>query len=139
MASEEEARAFAKAFRAFLQWVHTEERSRRNEVVALIADFLGERRNEFSVVNRSLPVFEHVNLQTGLNTWMAQDGRTVEVHGITTPPHYSAVSLQQLINAEDIPPLRLSAPPLTDLPNGPGSTLACYLLAALLVTDARGR
>jgi cell division protease FtsH len=38
-----------------------------------------------------------------------------------------------------MPPLRLSAPPLIDLPNGPGSTLACLQLAVLLVTDERGR
>ncbi len=38
-----------------------------------------------------------------------------------------------------MPPLRLSAPSLIDLPNGPGSTLACLQLAVLLVTDASGR
>jgi hypothetical protein len=137
--SEAEARAFAKAFRSFLDWVHTAERPHRNEVVALVADFLGEHRNEFSVVTRSLPVFEHVNLQTALNAWLARADRTVAVHGITIPPHHGSVSLQQLVNADAMPPLRLSAPPLTDLPNGPGSTLACFLLAALLVTDERGQ
>jgi hypothetical protein len=38
-----------------------------------------------------------------------------------------------------MPPLRLSAPALVDLPNGPGSTLACLQLAALLVSDTHGR
>src|SRR6202041_2063509 len=92
-----------------------------------------------SVVTRSLPVFEHVNLQTALDAWSAQPGRAVSVHGITIPPHHGSVNLQQLVTGEGIPPLRLSAPPLVDLPNGPGSTLACMLFAALLVTDARGR
>jgi hypothetical protein len=63
----------------------------------------------------------------------------VSVHGITTPPHHRSVTLQQLVTGEGIPHLRLSAPPLVDLPNGPGSTLACVLLAALTVADARGR
>ena len=35
--------------------------------------------------------------------------------------------------------LRLAAPALADLPNGPASTLGCLKLALLLVTDARGR
>ena len=61
------------------------------------------------------------------------------MHGITLPPHYEPITLQQLVTGEGIPPLRLSAPSLADLPNGPGSTLACLLLAALLVEDARGR
>ena len=59
-----------------------------------------------------------------------EPGRSVAVHGITMPPHYGGVTLQQLVTGEGIPPLRLSAPPLVDLPNGPGSTLACLLLAA---------
>jgi hypothetical protein len=139
-ASEDEAREFAAAFRSFLTWIHTEAHTAiRNEVVALIADFLGPERLAESVVSRPLPVFEHVNLQTALDAWSVQRGRTVAVHGITVPPHYGPVTLQQLLSGEGIPPLRLSAPPLVDLPNGPGSTLACLLLAALLVTDARGR
>lgn len=139
--SEEEARSFAAAFRSFLEWVHTEEPGRRadNEVVALIADFLGPDGAAHSVVSRSLPVFEHVNLQTALDAWSAAAGRSVDVRGVSLPPHYGSVSLQQLVSAEGIPPLRLSAPPLADLPNGPDSTLACLLLAALLVSDQRGR
>ena len=38
-----------------------------------------------------------------------------------------------------MPPVRLTAPALVDLPNGPDSTLGCLKLALLLVTDARGR
>lgn len=60
------------------------------------------------------------------------------VHGITIPPHHGSVSLQQLVTGEGIPPLRLSATSLVDLPNGPGSTLGCVVLAALLVTDDNG-
>jgi hypothetical protein len=139
--SEQEATEFAAAFRSFLEWVHSDEvgARERNEVVALVADFLGAQGPAYSVVARSLPVLEHVNLQTALNSWSGQPGRTVVVHGITIPPHHGAVSLQQLVTGEGIPRLRLSAPPLVDLPNGPGSTLACVLLAALLVTDAFGR
>jgi ATPase family protein associated with various cellular activities (AAA) len=138
--SQDEAREFAAAFRSFLTWIHTDvETVARNEVVALLADFLGPDRIGESVVSRPLPVFEHVNLQTALDAWSAQSQRSVAVHGITVPPHYGPVTLQQLISGDGIPPLRLSAPPLVDLPNGPGTTLACLLLAALLVTDERGR
>jgi cell division protease FtsH len=138
--SEDEAREFATAFRSFLNWIHSApESGRRNEVVDLVAEFLRPDRLGQSVVSRPLPVFEHVNLQTALDAWSVQPERTVAVHGITLPPHHGSVTLQQLISGAGIPPLRLSAPPLIDLPNGPGTTLACLLLAALLVTDARGR
>ena len=139
--SESEAREFALGFRSFLEWVHSDrfDDSDRNEVVVLVGDHLGADGSARSVVARSLNAFEQVNLQTALDAWTTEPGRSVAVHGITLPPHYEPVSLQQLVNGEGIPPLRLSAPPLVDLPNGPGSTLACLLLGALLVEDARGR
>lgn len=138
-ASDEEARAFASSFRSFLDWVHAGWHNEdRNEVVALVDDFLGKAVTQ-SVVTRSLPVFEHVNLQTAVNAWLDEPNRTADVRGITTPPHYSPVNLQQLLTGDGLPPLRLSAPSLVDLPNGPGSTLGCLTLAVLLVTDSRGR
>ena len=140
-ASDSEAREFAAAFRSFLNWVHSEAAGDRprNEVVALLVDFLGEAAADRSVVSRSLPVFEHVNLQTALNAWSDEPGRAVEVQGISIPPHHGSFSLQQLVTGGGMPPLRLSAPPLIDLPNGPGSTLACLQLALLLVNDSSGR
>ena len=139
-AADSEAREFAQAFRSFLEWVHSEEAGRkRNEVVALVADFLGQDGSERSVVTRSLPVFEHVNLQTALDAWSVEPGREVAVHGIAIPPRHGGVTLHQLIAGEVMYGMRLSAPPLVDLPNGPRSTLACLELAVLLVTDASGR
>lgn len=139
--SEQDAREFAAAFRSFLDWVCSDRNDARdrNEVVAVVQDFLGADGQALSVVSRQLPVFDHVNLQTALDAWAAESGRSVAVHGITIPPHHGSVNLQQLVTGEGIPPLRLSAPPLVDLPNGPGSTLACALLAVLLVSDARGQ
>lgn len=138
-APEVEARQFAAAFRRFIEWVHQAgEEDQHNEVAALIIGFLGPGGADHSVVSRDLPVFEHVNLQTAIDAWSARPGRAVEVHGILLPPHHS-VMLQQLAGAEWAGRLRLTAPALVDLPNGPASTLGCLKLALLLVTDARGR
>jgi hypothetical protein len=139
--SDSEAREFAAAFRSFLDWVHAEEQDGdgRDQVVALVADFLGVDAAARSVVTRTLSTFEHVNLQTALDAWSREPGRDVVVHGITLPPHYGGVTLGQVLSGDGLPPLRLSAPPLVDLPNAPGSTLACLLTAVLLVTDERGR
>src|SRR5262249_48144880 len=84
------------------------------------------------------PPFEHVNLQTAVDAWSARAGRTVGVRGIAMPPHYGGLTLQQLVAGEALPPLRLTAPALAGLPNGPGSALGCLRLAVLLVTDQDG-
>ena len=136
---DSEAREFAASVRAFLEWVHGGARSsKRNEVAALVGDFLGAERAGRSVVSRSLPAFEHVNLQTALDAWTGEPGREVAVHGLMYPPNHGELTLQEIVSGEVYGPLRLSAPALVDLPNGPGSTLACLRRAVLLVTDEAG-
>ena len=138
-ASDQEAREFADAFRTFLMWVHAAQSAVRNGVAALVGEFIGDGVSDRSVVSRSLRSFEHVNLQTELDAWSCEPGREVAVHGISVPPHHGAASLQQIIAGDGIGQLRLSAPALIDLPNGPGSTLACLQFAVLLVSDPAGR
>jgi hypothetical protein len=134
-APEAQAREFAVAFRSFLDWIHAADNDVSHQAVLdLIAGFLGPDLEAHSVLTRALPPFEHINLQTALDAWMAGPGRTVEVHGLSVPPHHSPPSLQQLVAAERMP-LRLTKPALSDLPNGPGSTLGCLRLALLLVTE----
>lgn len=112
-ASDAEAREFAASCRSLLEWVHSDSAGQgRNEVAGLVADFLGESGLDRSVVTRQLAVFEHVNLQTALNAWSSESGRTVDVRGIAVPPHHGPISLQQLVTGDGMPPLRLSAPPL---------------------------
>ena len=60
------------------------------------------------------------------------------LHGLTLPPQYGVVGLQELLHGEGLPPVRLSAPDLVDLPAGPDRTVACWRTALLLVHDARG-
>jgi ATPase family associated with various cellular activities (AAA) len=135
---DSQAREFAAAFREFLRWVHSVD-GEDNEVSALVQDFLGPAGRPHSVVTREFPPFEHVNVQTALDAWSARPGRTVQVRGIAMPPHYGDISLQQLVAGEGLPPLRLTAPALADLPNGPASTLGCLRLALLLVNDEQGQ
>jgi hypothetical protein len=139
MMDESEARELAASVRAFLEWVHGDAHgSKRNEVAALVIDFLGAERAGRSVVSRSLPPFEHVNLQTALDAWTREPGREVVLHGLMYPPNHGELTLQEIVSGEVYGPLRLSAPSLVDLPNGPGSTLACLRRAVLLVTDQAG-
>jgi hypothetical protein len=138
-APDEAASEFAAAFRRFLDWIHSSDGAEANEVSVLVRGYLEGDGAQQSVVTRELAPFEHVNLQTALDAWSARAGRAVQVRGIALPPHYGGLSLQQLVAGEGLPPLRLTAPALTDLPNGPGSTLGCLRLALLLVADQHGR
>lgn len=140
-ATDDEARSFAASFRAFLEWVHSDagQADRGNEVVRLVREWLGHDGLVHSVVRRDLPPFEHANLQVALDAWTAQDGREVQLRGLAQPRHFGPLSLQMLLHGDGLPPVRLSAPDLVDLPTGPDRTLACLRLGVLLVEDARGR
>ena len=134
------AREFAAAFSGLMEWASTQVQlgSRSNEAVRLVRDHLGEAGRATSVVGRVLPLFQQVNLQVALDAWTVEDGRSVQVHGLAVPQHYGPFGLQELLHGEGLPPVRLSAPDLDDLPSGPDSTVACWRSALLLVTDARG-
>jgi len=138
-APEAQAQEFAKAYRHFLDWIHSAaEVGSHNEVAALVGGFLGPEGAAHSVVSRDLPVFEQVNLQTAIDAWSDRPGRTVDVRGIALPPHHG-IELQQIVSSELPSRVRLSAPALTDLPNGPASTLGCLRLGLLLVRDEIGQ
>jgi cell division protease FtsH len=138
-ATTDEARAFAKSFLGFLSWVHDDPLDgQRNPVVALVRDHLGDAVDR-SILGNELAAFEQVNLQVAVNVWIAAEGRTVVVHGISMPPRYEQPTMQQLVHGEGLGPVRLSAPDLVDLPSGPDQTIACLRSAVLLVEDVRGR
>jgi hypothetical protein len=137
---EAEGRALARSVEQFLTWVHQASvADSTGQVTARLRAHLGEADAERSVVARQWPAFEHVNLQVALDAWAAAPGRSVTVQGVSLPPHYNEVELRQLLYGQGLPPLRLTAPDLVDLPSGPGRTTACLRSALLFVDDDRGR
>ncbi len=138
-AGDDEARELARTLRALLEWAHESGGARSSEVVGLLGEHLGDAGRAESVVGRELPPFEQVNLQVALDVWTAVPQRRAVVQGLSLPPHYSGLSLQQLLHGDGLPPVRLSAPALTDLPAGPDRTVACLTRALLLVEDSHGR
>jgi hypothetical protein len=93
-ATADEQRDFARGLHSLLAWLQADrfEVQETNEVVALITGHLGDDASEHSVVARMLPPFEHVNLQTALDAWTGEPGRSAVLHGITVPPHHEPAS-----------------------------------------------
>lgn len=130
---------FARAFTGLLEWAQNTAAERVPPVVGVLREHLGEASADTAVVTRELPVFERVNLQLALEAWTAEPGRSVEVVGYTIPPHFGTVDVVQMLHGTHLPPLRITAPPVDDLPSGPSSTTAVWRAALLLVDDRRGR
>ena len=136
--SDRAMRELATNANRFMKWVHQNGAATesRTEIQRMLQQRLGDGAAQ-SVVSRDLPLMEQVNLQVALDAWMKQDGRTVDVHGIFVPKHYGSADLTGLITGTGSP-VQLVAPAMTDLPDGPSSTRACFTRALLLVSDADG-
>ncbi len=138
-APADEARAFALAFRSFLEWIHEDQgEGRRNPIVALVQGHLGDRVEQ-SVLRVELPVFEHVNLQVALDAWTVAAGRTVASTAwpsrrTTNRPRCSIWCTASTSARSGCP-----RPSWSTWPSGPDRTTACLRRAILLVEDDRGR
>ena len=120
-APEAEAREFAAAFSAFLNWIHESDRESgdRNPVAALVAGFLGPdgaRLTRWSAATCPCSSTSTCRrrLTRGRRARAAPWTCTASCCRSTT-----ALELQQIVSAESLPPIRLTAPALVDLPNGP--------------------
>ncbi len=139
-APEAEARAFAASFRSFLDWIHQGDREsgERNPVAALVADFLGPEAARTPSSAASCRRSSTSTCRPPSTRGRPATAGPWTCSGVLLPQHYR-LELQEIVSGESLPRIRLTAPALVDLPNGPDSTLGCLKLALLLASDARGR
>jgi ATPase family associated with various cellular activities (AAA) len=105
----------------------------------LLAAHLGAGAAGLPVSSGNWPGYDHVNVQAGLNAWLAADGRDHEVYGITGFQHtvFGLAELLQPGHVEDY--LSLGSVATDERPAGPGgATLPCVQCALYLVTDPAG-
>jgi ATPase family associated with various cellular activities (AAA) len=104
-----------------------------------LADHLGAEAGELPVASSSWPRYDQVNVQAGVDAWLAEPGREHEVAGITGFGHrmFGLADLAQLGTRQ--PGLGLGSVTTDLLPSGPdAATLACVQCALYLVSDADG-
>jgi ATPase family associated with various cellular activities (AAA) len=104
-----------------------------------LAEHLGAEAGSFPVASASWPRYDRVNVQAGLNAWLAEPGREHKVAGITGFRHrmFGLADLSQ--PTAWLAGLGLGSVTTDLLPSGPdGATLACVQCALYLVSDAEG-
>jgi ATPase family associated with various cellular activities (AAA) len=104
-----------------------------------LADHLGAEAGALPVASGSWPRYDQVNLQAGLDAWLAEPGRGHEVVGITGFRHRMFALADLIQPGAWQPGLGLGSVTTDLLPSGPdGATLACAQCALYLVDDADG-
>ena len=105
----------------------------------LLADHLGTSDTNPPVAKGSWPAYDQVNVQTGLEAWLAEPGRTHELVGLARFRH-SDINLADLLQGGGRPWGPAVGSVATEaLPAGPdGATRDCVQCAIYLVTDGDG-
>ena len=101
-------------------------------------EHLGPQAVDVPVVRAAWPGYDWVNVQVGLDAWLAGPGRRHELAGITG--FHPGPGLADLVQNEQWRRVRMGSPATELLPAGPGGvTLACLQCALCLVADGQHR
>lgn len=107
----------------------------------LLVEHLGSDPESLDVVQESWPSYDHVNVQAGLDAWLAQSDRAHQVVGVVNHRHRE-FGLSELLRSG---PSEFHGPvpgnvARLNLPAGPaGEVRACVVCAVYLVTDGEHR
>ena len=71
----------------------------RPRLSSILAQHLGPGTGGYDVVEETWPAYDHVNVQAGVDAWLAEPGRSSEIVGVVSQ-HGQPVDLAQLLNQE---------------------------------------
>jgi hypothetical protein len=101
-------------------------------------EHLGPQAADVPVVRATWPGYDRVNVQVGLDAWLAESARSYRLSGLTG--FHPGPGLADLVQNEQWRGVRMGSPARDLLPAGPGGgTLACLQCALCLVADGPGR
>ena len=114
-------------------------RAEEQSVGRLLIEHLGPQASALPVATGSWPSYDQVNVQTGLDTWLAEDGRTHELVGLTQSRHRD-FGLAELMEGGTQPwGPGIGSVATEALAAGPGGiTLPCVHCGLYLTADSDG-
>jgi cell division protease FtsH len=127
--------------RAVRQVVRTARSDDTPPVARLLLEHLGPAGGTAAVAGESWPAYEHVNVQLGLEAWLARPGRKHQLVGLTNFRHRD-FGLADLLSVSVRDPwgTRPGNVATVTLPTGPsGETKSCVECAIYLVDDGGRR
>jgi hypothetical protein len=112
-------------------------------LASLLRTHLGEGSSDLSVVEEAWPAYEHVNVQAGLDAWLAEEDREHELVGVIGFQHRE-FGLAELVGSGPGDMMGMSLRPgnvaRANLPAGPdGAVRACVRCGLYLVSDGEHR
>ena len=135
----EEVERFAETYRRFAEAMSNAAPSHGSSPVRdLIDEHAGASTEMTPILSENFAAWDHVNVQVALSAWLAAEGRSHELIGLTGQQrHYS--SLSDMLDTAGWMNVRPGPVDLVNLPVGPHDTLACVQFGLFLVGDGSSR
>jgi hypothetical protein len=128
-----------RGMRAVVRSARAEHRPRLSRI---LLEHLGREAGAFDVVEETWPPYDHVNVQAGIDSWLADPARTYDLVGVVTQ-HGQPVALAELLTQEG-PTDHFGPRPgnaaRVNVASGPGGQVrACIRCGLYLVTEGESR
>jgi hypothetical protein len=128
----------ARLARRMVRRAVTAARADEISIRRLLFDHLGPGAASLPVASGTWPSYDHVNVQAGLNAWLAAGGREHAAHGIAGF-HHMDFGLAELMQGQWMGRLVVGNLATDERPAGPGgATLACVQCGLFLITEDAG-
>lgn len=126
---------FGRLFQRFLEVMGQAAREGQSSPLRELLDaHLGEDASGLPVVSESFMPYDHANVQLAVDAYLAQEGRSFELHGATGQQrHYGSFS--DLIEQSRWNVVGLGSVDFENVPIGPDETLACVKFGLFLIDD----
>ncbi len=111
-------------------------------VGAALADHFGDDPLDLPIVTEMLAPWDHVNVQAGLDAYLAQPGRSATFIGATVPPPPGGAPLPPdpppLASLLTIANVRLGSPDRIDVSTGTETTMSCINMGLVSISTPDG-
>ena len=115
-------------------------RAREAPVRRLLLDHLGAELAAAPVITGSWPAYDHVNVQAGLDAWLAADGRRHDLSGLVGLRHMMFGLADLMRTGPQSAMIGIGGVAMAALPAGPGGAVrSCVQCGLYLIDDARGK
>jgi hypothetical protein len=129
------------ARRAMQGFVATARAGERETLPGLLTAHLGDGAKGLPVIEEAWPAYEHVNVQAGLDAWLAEPSRSSRLVGVIGFQHHDFGLGELLASSGDDGAYgpRPGNVARANLPCGPGEVRPCVVCGLYLVTEGEQR
>ncbi|MGH9196958.1 MAG: ATP-binding protein, partial [Acidimicrobiia bacterium] len=132
---EEDVAEFARSFRQFIERMNELAGPRKVSAIREALDtHLGGGSSKIPVVSQNFPMYDHVNVQVAIDSYLAKPGRQHQLVGLTGMNRHH-MSLSDILESSSYMSVTPGPVDLINLAEGPDESRVCVQFGLYLISD----